>query len=85
MLLPDALCHSRFQTDELSEGRPDRAIAMRGDLLPTSHPGNWTRRAFGAVDAKLVDHLSYRCEGGTSCAVPTAGWVDFTMWTLTPC
>ena len=46
----------RYQEDPLSEGSPTNAIAARYDLDPereSAAAANWTRRAFGAVDAKV--------------------------------
>eukprot|EP00197_Chlamydomonas_leiostraca_P012814 CAMPEP_0202861356 /NCGR_PEP_ID=MMETSP1391-20130828/2783_1 /ASSEMBLY_ACC=CAM_ASM_000867 /TAXON_ID=1034604 /ORGANISM="Chlamydomonas leiostraca, Strain SAG 11-49" /LENGTH=764 /DNA_ID=CAMNT_0049540735 /DNA_START=73 /DNA_END=2368 /DNA_ORIENTATION=- len=59
--LRNLLRYNRYQSDEMSEGRPSNAIASRYDLTPLpGHRANWTRKAFGSVDAKVVDGLTFR-------------------------
>lgn len=55
----------------------------RYDLEPVPRPANWTARAFGAVDGKVVDAASF-AEGATHVICgPTAddqpafSWLDF--------
>ncbi|GLC34600.1 hypothetical protein PLESTB_001243800 [Pleodorina starrii] len=55
---------NRYREDPLSLGTPNNAIAARYDLPgapdDSGQPRNWTRRAYGAVDAKVVDLKSFR-------------------------
>jgi hypothetical protein len=57
-----------MQGDSFSDGRPSNAIAARYDLPAVGGidgsppPANWTRRPFGAVDAKVVDYQAFRCK-----------------------
>lgn len=52
---------NKYQADPLSEGDPTNTIAARYDLEPTSVSPvhNWTCRAHGAVDAKVVGAASF--------------------------
>ncbi|KAG2499635.1 hypothetical protein HYH03_002574 [Edaphochlamys debaryana] len=54
---------NRYQSDAVSLGMPNNAIAARYDLPAVQDADgvmhNWTRRAYGAVDAKVVDADSF--------------------------
>ncbi|GFR48281.1 hypothetical protein Agub_g10056 [Astrephomene gubernaculifera] len=75
---------NRYKLDPLSGGLPNNAIAARYDLPaatdPAGQPRNWTRKAYGAVDAKVVDSESfpsgrtYVINGPTSDDQPPFSW-----------
>ncbi|KAG1673709.1 hypothetical protein FOA52_010578 [Chlamydomonas sp. UWO 241] len=76
---------NRYQDDALSAGDPTAAIAARYDLEPTnkSLAANWTKKAYGAVDAKVVDLESFSHRAAYVINGPTAddqapfSWRDF--------
>lgn len=74
---------NRYREDPESLGTPNNAIAARYDLEGTTAAGKeWTRRAYGAVDAKVVDMQAFRersthvvC-GPTTDDQPPFSWSD---------
>mmetsp|Transcript_13709 Transcript_13709/g.38800 ORF Transcript_13709/g.38800 Transcript_13709/m.38800 type:complete len:662 (+) Transcript_13709:123-2108(+) len=75
---------NRYQHDPLSYGNPTNVVAARYDLEPLGPAAqNWTCRAHGAVDAKVVDRAAFR--GGQTYAIngpsnedqPTFSWSSF--------
>ncbi|KXZ50243.1 hypothetical protein GPECTOR_17g881 [Gonium pectorale] len=79
---------NRYQHDPLSGGMPNAAIAARYDLpaLPgeDGQPRNWTRRAYGAVDVKLVDAESFRQRRTYVINGPTSDDQPVFSWTADP-
>ena len=52
---------NRYLQDPLSQGNPTNVIAARYDLEPRGHAAkNWTCRAHGGVDSKVVDQKAFR-------------------------
>ncbi|EFJ52468.1 hypothetical protein VOLCADRAFT_86598 [Volvox carteri f. nagariensis] len=79
---------NRYQTDPLSLGLPNNAIAARYDLPAaidgSGQPHNWTRRAYGAVDAKIVDLDSFRARRTYVINGPTADDQPVFRWSTEP-